>query len=148
MKYLGNKKELLTNRKAILFFFLCAFIVAILIYLFVQKIPEKNLAKEFLINNQKIIEMFGSVNSISDGTNSSRVFYTSDKTYGFYSFRIAGNKMRGEVLIHWSSKGSGVDFKVDKIEIVEPRKDPLVIWNSEKMKNYEDGSDRLDEQKE
>ena len=129
----GRKIEKLISKwKWILVIFLaCAFFVSFLIFKFVDQLPEKKLAEDFVRNNQKIQNYFGLLEFVSEGDGGSNASYKRDRLEGYYSFRIKGAKKSGEVRISWHSEGSGINFKVDSIELLEPWKSPVLIWFSE-----------------
>jgi hypothetical protein len=85
----------------------------------------------FLWNNQKIQNYFGLLEFLSDGDGGSSISYKRDKLEGYYSFKVKGAKKSGEVSISWYSEGSGINFKVNSIELHEPWKNPVLIWSSE-----------------
>jgi len=105
-------------------------LVPVLIIKFVNRIPEKKLARNFLLQNEVIETLFGPVISMTDGTNGSSVSYSKSILEGYYSFYIEGKKKSGQVVIQWHSKGSGIGFGVDTVEFLEPFKEPVLIWSS------------------
>lgn len=129
----GQKFEKLIYKwKWILVLFLaCAFFVSFMIFKFVDQLPEKKLAEDFVRNNQKIQNYFGLLEFVSDGDGGSSVSYKKDRLEGYYSFRVKGAKKSGEVRISWYSEGSGINFKVNSIELHDPWKNPVLIWSSE-----------------
>jgi hypothetical protein len=104
--------------------------VALLIYFYVDRLPEKELAKEFLRTNANMIDYFGEVLSISSGTSGARVSYRFNERerQGYYSFHIKGTTRAGEVVIDWTSEGSGRSFTVDKVYVFARGKGPIVLW--------------------
>jgi len=130
-----NKKFALKWFWLILIISVVAGVVALLlVHTFLDKLPEKELVKEFLRTNPEIKAYFGEVLSVSSGTAGSRVTYEFDGTgarEGYYSFRIGGRNKSGQVVVRWYSEGSGINFKVNSIELREPRKNRVLIWSSE-----------------
>ncbi|MHC4694592.1 MAG: hypothetical protein ACYS67_17775 [Planctomycetota bacterium] len=129
----NNKKFALKWFWLLLFISVVGGVIALLlVHTFLDKLPEKELAKEFLRTNPEIKVYFGEVLSVSSGTAGSRVTYGFDGTrVGYYSFRIGGRKKSGQVVVRWYSEGSGINFKVNSIELHEPGKNPVLIWSSE-----------------
>ena len=110
----------------------CAVFVSFIIFKFVDQLPEKKLAEDFVRNNRKIQNYFGLLEFVSNGDGGSGVRYEFDGTReGYYSFRIGGRKKSGQVVVRWYSEGSGINFKVNSIELHEPWKNPVLIWTSE-----------------
>ncbi len=114
-------------------FLVCALAMSFLLYKFVIKLPEKELAKNFLSTNDRIMDLFGKPLSVQYGGNGSKVSFRKKKLEGSYSFTIKGAKKTGVVQVKWHSKGSGIDFKADSIEFLEPWKDPVLIWPREQQ---------------
>jgi hypothetical protein len=110
----------------------CAIFVSFMIFKYVDQLPEKKLAEDFVRTNPEIKAYFGEVLSVSSGTAGSRITYEFDGTReGYYSFRIGGRKKSGQVVVRWYSEGSGINFQANSIELHEPWKNPVLIWSSE-----------------
>lgn len=125
-----NKKFALKWFWLLLFISVVAGVIALLlVHTLLDELPEKELAKEFLWTNPKVKAYFGEVLSVSSGMAGSRVRYEFDGTReGYYSFRIEGRKKSGQVRVRWYSEGSGTNFTVHSVELLEPGKQPLGIW--------------------
>ncbi len=106
--------------------------VAVSIHIFVDKIPERELARNYILTSEDIHLIFGEVLSVKAGDGGACVSYSiTGRVEGYYSFKVKGEIRNGEVRIAWHSKGAGEDFAVDIVELLEPWKDPIVIWSSE-----------------
>jgi hypothetical protein len=114
----------------ILFFVVCALIVSLSNYIFVYKAPERELTKNFVLANRKIQAEFGEPFSIKV-MKSAKISYKQNKREGTYTFDIKGSKKTGTIRVRWHSRGAGIDFVVDTIELLKPRKNPLLIWSHE-----------------
>ncbi len=114
----------------ILLFIVCALIVSLCNYIFVYKGPERELAKTFALANAKVQSEFGELLSI-ESIRSAKISYKQNKHEGNYTFNINGNKKSGAIRIRWHSMGEGVDFTVESIELLEPLKDPMIIWTAQ-----------------
>ncbi len=106
--------------------------VAVSIHLFVDKIPERELARNYILTSEDIQLIFGKVLSVAPGDSGASVDYSfTGRVEGFYTFKVKGEVRNGEVRIQWHSKGSGTDFAVETVELLERWKDPVTIWPSE-----------------
>lgn len=115
----------------VLGFFVCAFAMAFLIFMFVDQLPERGLAEDFLRTNQKIREYFGDIEDVSyNKQDAANVSFGRGKREGMHSFSIKSSKKSGNVRVHWHSEGSGINFTVDSVELIERGKKPTVIWPS------------------
>lgn len=124
-----NKKKISMWCKITLFCLIGGLPVALLIYIFVDRIPERDLAREFILNNKEIQNQFGEVISIKYGGDGSYVSFKNGKKEGEYSFTIKGTLTEGVVRVQWHSEGSGIGFRVERIELIEAKKQPVEIWS-------------------
>jgi hypothetical protein len=107
----------------------CGVTALVLVHVFLDTLPEKDLAKDFLRENPRAIAFFGEVLSVSRGNAGSRVTSQLDgRREGHYCFWVEGTKRSGEVFVYWTSKGSGSDFKVNKVEFYQRGKGHITIW--------------------
>ncbi len=117
----------------ILLFIICGLIVSLSLYIFVDKVPERELAENFVLMNKRIQAEFGEPLSV-ESIISAEVSYKWKRREGEYTFYIKGGKKTGTIRVRWHSKGKGVDFAVKSIELLEPLKVPRVIWPSNQTK--------------
>jgi len=106
----------------------CAIVASLLGYWFVDQLPERQLVENYLRGNPTIKNEFGNILSISYGGDGSGVSFRSGGLEGYYSYIVKGEKKSGVVRVSWQSRGKGVDLVVKSIELLEPWKDPVVIW--------------------
>jgi len=127
----GTKKIISMGPKVAIFCLICGLMAALLIHIFLDRLPERDLARKFILNNEAIEEQFGEVISIKYGGSGARVSYGDGEREGVYSFTIKGTKKEGIVKVRWYSEGSGIGFGVERIELVENWKQSVTIWSSD-----------------
>jgi len=116
--------------KFALFCLVGGLLISLLLHIFIDRIPERKLARRFILNNQEIQEQFGKIISVKYGGNGAYVRGTYGKKEGKYSFTIKGTIKKGVVAVRWHSEGSGIGFRVESIELLENWKQPVIIWQS------------------
>jgi hypothetical protein len=95
--------------------------------------PEAKLSKDFILSNTSIKKYFGDIRSVSlSNEESSNEDIGPEGRNGELYFYIAGDKKTGTALVRWKSKGSGVGFKVQSLEVVTEDHKFLPIWLSPK----------------
>lgn len=131
-----RSKKLLAKWKIWLPLFVgCACLTAFLLFKFVDQLPERELARDFLLGNTKVREYFGTLKEVSyDAENAAKVSFGRRRREGIYPFKIKGTKNSGVIRVSWHSEGSGINFTVDMLELLEPWKNPVVIWSRKKHK--------------
>ena len=126
-----TKKKISIWSKFALFYLICGLLVALSLHILVNRLPERDMARNFILNNEAIEEQFGKVISIKYGGNGSHVSYRFREREGEYSFTIKGTKKEGVVCVRWQSEGSGIGFGVERIEFLENWKQAVTIWSSD-----------------
>ncbi len=110
-----------------------AIVTPVLVYKFVYDIPERELARDYILTSQAIESNFGKVLSVKRGRSSDRVSHSiTGRVEGYYTFLVEGEVNAGEIRVRWHSEGSGEDFTVESMELLEPWKDSVTIWSADK----------------
>ena len=127
----GTKKKISMWSKFAIFCLIGGLPIALLLHVLINRLPERDLARKFILNNEAIEEQFGKVISIKYRGSGSYVSYEFGKREGAYCFIIKGTKKEGVVQVQWYSEGSGIGFGVERIELVENWKQSVTIWSSD-----------------
>lgn len=127
----GIKKKISMWSKFALFCLLGGLPVVLLLHVLINRLPERDLARKFILCNGVIEEQFGKVISIKYRGGGSHVSYEFGKREGAYCFTIKGTMKEGVVRVQWYSEGSGVGFGVERIELLEDWKQAVTIWSSD-----------------
>ncbi len=116
---------------AVAFCFICAVVVPILSWRFVDQLPERDLARDFVLANQRLQRFFGIIESVSYSREAGgSVAFKQGRREGHYCFKVEGGSLSGTIKVRWHSEGSGVNFTVETVELLEPWKSsPEVIWS-------------------
>lgn len=107
-------------------------VTAVSTYLFVDRIPEKELARNCILTSQDVRSVFGKVLSVEDVHGPAKVTYSvRGEVRGYHSFDVKGERHTGDVRVRWRSRGDGSDFAVESVELIEGGTEPTVIWSSD-----------------
>lgn len=92
--------------------------------------PEPELARSFLLSQKEIVEEFGRPLSVSFKREGQRVSFSiySRRVEGACRFNVRGSKRSGTVTVLWRNERSGDGFTVTKVEVLRRGEKPEVIW--------------------
>ena len=105
----------------------------LLVYFGVDKAPEKDLALLAAKANPAIQALFGESAQLSYNREGSSgiEFHPGGRREGRHRFDVVGPRDRGTILVRWTSRGKGEDFKVRAIERCTRGETNQIIWKQD-----------------
>jgi len=89
---------------------------------------EIEFCKQFIINNEKVIETVGKINGIEKSWKSTYVESSGKKVFGRYSFIVSGIKGEKKFFVYWETNEG--KFSVNAVSLVEGITD-VEVWKFE-----------------
>jgi hypothetical protein len=117
------------NFKILLLVFLVgACIMGLLQFLFIERVPEKEMVMELLQHNNVVQEYFGSIEKISyDSTQGASISSSiGGVKEGYFFYQVEGVKKKGVVKVDWQ-KNKTEELRITEIKVVVPEEKQLII---------------------
>ena len=83
-----------------------------------------------------ITNVVGEINHISYRRNRSRIAFFGKQINGIYNYDVTGSIKSGVVIrVYWSGESANTGVSIDRIELLEPWKKPLVLYPDDGLKS-------------